>query len=83
MILGRPCLHSTIRHYATNQTDSQNARALWATLMPGSVSWAPVTATLASTSTAGAQPRRPAQALTGQRIMIRDGKAVIVEPEAV
>jgi hypothetical protein len=51
--------------------------------MPGSVSWAPVTATLASTSTAGAQPRRPAQALTGQRIMIRDGKAVIVEPEAV
>jgi hypothetical protein len=48
--------------------------------MPGSVSWAPVTATLASTSTAGAQRRRPAQALTGQRIMIRDGKAVIVEP---
>jgi hypothetical protein len=47
------------------------------------VSWAPVTATLASTSTAGAQPHRPAQALTGQRIMIRDGKAVIVEPEAV
>jgi hypothetical protein len=49
--------------------------------MPGSVSWAPVTATLASTSTAGVQPRRPAQALTGQRIMIRDGKAVIVEPK--
>jgi transposase len=29
------------------------------------------------------EPHRPAQALTGQRIMIRDGKAVIVEPEAV
>jgi hypothetical protein len=28
MIPGRSCLHSTIRHYPTNQTDSQNAGAL-------------------------------------------------------
>ena len=28
------------------------------------------------------QPRRQLQAVTGQQIMIRDGKAIIVEPEA-